>query len=85
MFFGKSQNLQDFVTNIFGFFVRILGVLMLFSYIFAGILMLVDYGDGSRIEQGKLIIKTTTIGAFFVLASYMLVSALMHLLYSFGV
>jgi len=71
---SDSQDLPRLVIGWVKFALEFLIVVAVIAIIYGGILMITDFGDGGRKEQGQKIIQYVIIGLIVIMASYAIVN-----------
>ena len=82
--FSKEKNVLDFFPIVVRLLVVLIGIVSVLSLIVAGFMYTTSFGDEGQADKAKKIIISSLIGLVIVLASYVLQSGFLQVLYSFG-
>lgn len=70
-----KQGVSEFV-GVIQFVLRFVGVFAIASIVYAGFLMIVDFGDSERVGKARTILKDAIIGLIIVSLSYVLIATI---------
>mgnify|MGYP006443198485 CR=1 FL=1 len=83
-FAGVDENIFDFFPIIIRFATVLIGVVSVLSLIIGGFMYIVSFGDEGQADKAKKVILGSLIGLAIVLASYVIQSGFLQILYSLG-
>jgi amino acid permease len=71
-----KSDLHKTASRFIGYFMGFLGLLIVATFIYAGVLFITAQGDEKQLEKAKKMIFYATIGTLIVMLSYVIVSAI---------
>lgn len=74
---STSRDLPRMIIGWVKFGLEFLAVVAVIAIVYAGVLMVTDFGDGSRKEQGQKIITYVVIGLIIIMSAYAIVNTVL--------